>query len=89
MKLQHVAFTQPIPVPGTHLRLAEFSSESGAGPEFGWDIEDDDGQIWLKRGAVEFYTYVHASCIPLLRQAPTAAPPAGPKAPVQPGKVRR
>jgi hypothetical protein len=67
IKLAHVSFARPIPIPGTHERLADFAVVDG------WTIEDDDGKTWLSREACEpksqkavrFYTYVNGSCLPL------------------------
>lgn len=74
MKLSFAAFVSPIPVPGTHWRLSEFTTSPGPHPEHGWDIEDDEGRIWLRKGELEFYTYVEASCAPMLR-ATSMEPP--------------
>lgn len=56
-RLAHVAFAHPIPIPGTHLRQADFATHDG------WAITDDDGRIVLERGDLRFYTYVSASCV--------------------------
>ena len=56
-RLSHVSFAHPIPIPGTHLRLADFSSRDG------WLIEDEGGCISLSKGTMRFYTYVSASCV--------------------------
>lgn len=64
-RLTHVAFAHPIPIPGTHLRQADFSAADG------WSIEDDEGRIVLRKGERVFYTYVSASCV-------EAAPAFGP-----------
>lgn len=57
MKLSHVAFTQPIPIPGTHVRQADFAAVDG------WSIDDDEGRITLHKGTTRFHTYVSASCV--------------------------
>lgn len=67
MKLAHISFSRPIPIPGTHERISEFSAADG------WDIVDDDGRTWLTRAGnpalgrppVRFYTYVNGSCLPM------------------------
>jgi hypothetical protein len=64
MKLAAVSFVSPIPIPGSHLRLSDFVAEPGPVPEFGWDIEDTEGAIWLRKGEIAFYTYVEGSCVP-------------------------
>lgn len=56
-RLSHVAFAHPIPIPGTHRRLADFSARDG------WTITDEDGRITLEQGETRFYTYVSASCV--------------------------
>ena len=56
-RLSHVAFAHPIPIPGTHVRQADFSALDG------WTLEDEDGCIMLSKGATRFYTYVSASCV--------------------------
>lgn len=79
IRLAHISFSRPIPIPGTHERLSEFSALDG------WTIDDDDGRTWLERGACEpksqvavrFYTYVNGSCLPM----PIAAPEPAPEAP--------
>lgn len=56
-RLAHVAFAHPIPIPGTHVRQADFSALDG------WTLEDEDGCITLSKGTTRFYTYVSASCV--------------------------
>lgn len=76
MKLAHISFSRPIPIPGTHERISEFSVVDG------WDLVDDDGRTWLRRPGNPavgrpalrwWFTYVNGSSMPL---DPDAAPPA-------------
>ena len=69
-RLAHVAFAHPIPIPGTHIRQADFSALDG------WTILDEDGCISLERGDVRFYTYVSASCVAEREPSPELAQPA-------------
>jgi hypothetical protein len=63
MKLSHVSFAHPIPIPGTQKRQGEFTNLPGPADGNGWTLEDEDGRITLSKGALRFYTYVSASCV--------------------------
>jgi hypothetical protein len=68
VRLSRVSFCAPIPIPGTHIRQAEFSALDG------WVLNDDDGRITLSRLDVRFHTYVDASCVEAIEpETPPAA----------------
>lgn len=69
MRLAHVSFVHPVPIPGTHLRKADYSVVDG------WTIDDVEGRISLCKGELRFYTYVSASCVAMETQVPKKGKP--------------